>query len=62
MKMAIKLSSFFGQCKRVWHILKKPSLDEFKVISKVSAIGILIIGAVGFLVSGIMTYVNRFVG
>jgi protein transport protein SEC61 subunit gamma-like protein len=49
-----KLSSFFLKCKRVWQVLKKPSKDEFQQITKVSAIGIAIIGLLGFIVSLIM--------
>jgi protein transport protein SEC61 subunit gamma-like protein len=39
------------QYKRVWRLLKKPSKEEFLTISKVSAIGLLIIGALGFLIA-----------
>ena len=45
------IKSFFVKCKRVWQILKKPSRKEFEQVAKVSAIGILILGAIGFLVS-----------
>jgi protein translocase SEC61 complex gamma subunit len=34
--------------------MKKPTMKEFEMISKVSAIGILIIGILGFLVSMIV--------
>lgn len=46
-----KLRSFFIECRRVYKVTKKPSSDEFKVIVKVTAIGILIIGAIGFAIS-----------
>ena len=46
--------SFFVKCKRVWQALKKPSRKEFETIAKVSAIGILILGILGFLISIIM--------
>lgn len=49
-----KIKSFFAQCRRVWTILKKPSKEEFKTISKISAIGILAIGLVGFIIGAIM--------
>ncbi|MEK6908567.1 MAG: protein translocase SEC61 complex subunit gamma [Nanoarchaeota archaeon] len=49
-----KLKSFLSQCKRVWTVLKKPSKQEFLMISKISALGILAIGLVGFLISAIM--------
>ncbi|MCF7910635.1 protein translocase SEC61 complex subunit gamma [Candidatus Pacearchaeota archaeon] len=50
--------NFIMKCKRVWHALRKPSRKEFEMIAKVSAIGILILGAIGFLISMI---VNVFV-
>jgi protein translocase SEC61 complex gamma subunit len=49
-----KLSSEFIQYGRVWRLLKKPTMAEFKMISKVSAIGIMLIGAIGFAVSVVM--------
>lgn len=54
--MAIKekLTSFYLQCARVWHLLRKPSGDEFKAVSKVSALGILAIGAVGFIIADVI--------
>ncbi|NCN98802.1 protein translocase SEC61 complex subunit gamma [Candidatus Pacearchaeota archaeon CG10_big_fil_rev_8_21_14_0_10_35_219] len=51
-----KVKSFLLQSRRVWKILKKPSSEEFKVITKVSALGILIIGAAGFIVATIMSF------
>jgi protein transport protein SEC61 subunit gamma-like protein len=49
-----RIKSFFIQCKRVWMILRKPTTEEFKTIAKVSAIGLLIIGLAGFIISDIM--------
>ena len=57
MKIGTSTKSFFLKCKRVWHILKKPSRKEFETIAKVSAIGIGIIGALGFIISIILKYV-----
>jgi protein transport protein SEC61 subunit gamma and related proteins len=54
MKVLEKIKSFFGKCKRVWMVLKKPTRDEFLKVAKVSAVGILIIGVLGFLISIIM--------
>jgi len=45
-----KLKSFIIESKRVFRITKKPSMVEFKAIVKVSAIGIAIIGILGFLI------------
>jgi protein transport protein SEC61 subunit gamma-like protein len=49
--MLEKLKSFLVQSKRVWLVLRKPSMDEFQLIAKVSAIGILLIGLVGFIIA-----------
>lgn len=49
-----KLKSFLIQCGRVWSVLKKPTQDEYKAIAKVSALGILIIGALGFIIADIL--------
>lgn len=54
MTLWIKTKSFYIKCKRVWHTLKKPSRKEFEMVTKVSAIGILALGAFGFLISIIM--------
>ncbi len=35
--------------------MKKPTSEEFKNILKISALGILAIGALGFLIAEIMT-------
>jgi len=43
--------SFLVKCGRVWRVMKKPSPDEFKTISKVSLLGLLIIGFLGFAIS-----------
>ena len=53
----IDAKSFFFKSKRVWHVLKKPTRDEFEQITKISAIGILVVGFGGFLISIIMGYI-----
>ena len=45
-----RIKSFIKECKRVFMITKKPSMKEFKAIVKVTGIGILIIGILGFLI------------
>ncbi len=41
---------FIKECFRVLKITKKPTSYEFKTVMKVSALGVLVIGAIGFLV------------
>ena len=58
--MLSKLKSFIIQSKRVWHLLKKPSFEELKSIAKISAIGILILGAAGFVIADLIKILERF--
>jgi len=44
------MNRFFKECKRVLKVSKKPTTTEYLNFSKVTAIGILIIGAIGFLI------------
>jgi len=43
-----KLKNFAIESKRVFLITRKPTKQEFKIIVKVSAIGMLLIGLIGF--------------
>jgi protein transport protein SEC61 subunit gamma-like protein len=45
-----KIKNFIRECKRVLIVTKKPSKDEFKTIVKVSGLGIIIIGVIGFII------------
>ncbi len=54
--MLESLKLFALKSKRVWMIMKKPSRKEFELISKISAVGILLLGVIGFLVSIIVSY------
>ncbi|MBI1936135.1 protein translocase SEC61 complex subunit gamma [Candidatus Woesearchaeota archaeon] len=45
-----KIKSFVGECIRVLRVTKKPDAAEFKTIVKVSGLGILVIGLIGFIV------------
>ena len=53
-----KFKSFVSQCIRVWHLLKKPNKEEFTTIAKVSAIGLGLIGVIGFLISIFMNIIK----
>ena len=45
-----KLKNFINESIRVFKITKKPDSVEFKTVAKVTGIGTLIIGFIGFLV------------
>ena len=51
-----KLKYFFQECARVLKVTKKPDAVEFKTIVKVSGLGILIIGSLGFVVQMIKLF------
>ena len=52
-----KFKSFSAQCVRVWHLLRKPSMDEFKKVSLVAAVGLGLIGLLGFIIAITMSFV-----
>ena len=58
-RISSRIKSLFIQSARVWHILKKPTGEEFKTVAKVSAIGILVIGALGFLISDVIKIITK---
>jgi protein transport protein SEC61 subunit gamma and related proteins len=45
-----KLKVFWKKCKRVWIVMKKPTKKEYQLTAKVTAIGIAILGTIGFLI------------
>lgn len=48
MKFIEKIKNFIAQCKRVIIVANKPDIEEFKASAKISAIGIAVIGVIGF--------------
>ena len=53
-----RLKSFYAVCVRVFRITKKPTKDEYKAIVKVSGLGILLIGLLGFIIHLIDQFVK----
>ena len=45
-----KFKTFVSESIRVFKITKKPSSEEFKITAKVTSIGTLIIGFIGFII------------
>ncbi len=52
------LSSQWTQYVRLWRIMKKPSMSEFKMIAKVSAVGVLLLGFLGFSINLIINLIK----
>ena len=45
------VASFIKQCQRVLRVSRKPDREEYINVSKVTGIGIIIIGVVGFIIT-----------
>ena len=45
-----KTKRIYKECLRVLKVTKKPNAEEFKTIVKVSGLGIIIIGFIGFVI------------
>lgn len=48
--MIKKLKQFILECKRVLNVTKKPTKTEYSTIVKVSGLGIMVIGLIGFFI------------
>ena len=44
-----RLKAFYNECVRVLKVTQKPNRVEYMTVAKVAAIGLLIIGLIGFL-------------
>ncbi len=53
-----KFKKFLVECKRVLIVTKKPSGMEFRTIMKVSGLGMILIGLIGFLVMIIAYFIK----
>jgi protein transport protein SEC61 subunit gamma-like protein len=53
-----KFRSFVLESKRVFTVTKKPTKEEFKIIVKVSGIGMLIIGLMGFMIQILWQFIK----
>ena len=52
--MNINKESIYGflkQCERVLKVSKKPDAEEYKTVAKVTGLGIIIIGVIGFIIA-----------
>tara|TARA_Y100000310_G_C20551714_1_gene748426 strand:- start:863 stop:1051 length:189 start_codon:yes stop_codon:yes gene_type:complete len=53
-----KSKSFLLECKRVLKVTRKPTKDEFKTIVKVTALGMVVMGLIGFVIVMITQYIT----
>ena len=47
----VRFKSFLGECLRVLRVTRKPNKIEFKTIVKVSGLGMIVIGLIGFVIT-----------
>ncbi|MHA1368611.1 MAG: protein translocase SEC61 complex subunit gamma [Promethearchaeota archaeon] len=60
LKDPVRIKDFFSNLKRIIQIVRKPGRKEVELIARVSGIGILIIGGVGYLIQILGNLVNEF--
>lgn len=58
----MSIGSFLRSCKRVLKVATKPSKEEFWKTSKVTGLGILLIGAIGFVIFLIFQFGGMLLG
>jgi len=45
------LVDFIKLCQRVLHVSRKPGREEFLNVAKITGLGVIIIGTIGFIIS-----------
>ena len=53
-----ELKAFIQQCRRVLIITRKPTRDEFINVSKITGLGICLLGAIGFAIHVPIMYIK----
>ena len=46
-----RFKEFVRECGRVLKVTKKPNMKEYKVITIITGIGILVVGLIGFIIT-----------
>ena len=49
----MEISDLIKRCVRIFYISRKPTDDEFKEVAKVTAIGMVVIGVIGMIISSL---------
>jgi protein transport protein SEC61 subunit gamma and related proteins len=62
MSIYSKLSRFVAECRRVLKVTRKPSWPEYTSLAKVTGLGILVIGLLGFLLTFAKQMITVFLG
>ena len=59
MSISVKIVRKLKEYKRVLSISRKPNKDEFIATLKISGLGIMVIGVIGFIIQLIYQYIIR---
>jgi protein transport protein SEC61 subunit gamma-like protein len=51
--------SFIKQCRRVLIVSKRPDMEEYQNVTKVTGIGVIIIGVIGFIISILAQFIGK---
>ena len=57
----MEIADLLRRCVRILHIMRKPTNAEFSKVAKVTALGMLLFGLVGFIISATSNYLNAVV-
>ncbi|ENN96345.1 preprotein translocase subunit SecE [Methanocaldococcus villosus KIN24-T80] len=53
-----KLKEFLEECRRVWLVLKKPTKEEYINVAKITALGITVLGVIGYIIHVPAVYIK----
>lgn len=60
MNVQAKLSEFFKSSRRVWKLSRKPDRTEYTQTSKITGLGIVLLGLLGFVIMLIAELILRY--
>ena len=56
-----EVKEFLDECKRVWLVLRKPTKDEYLAVAKVTALGICLLGVIGYIIHVPAQYIKSII-
>ena len=62
MQLYTRLGRFVAECRRVLKVTRKPSWPEYTTLAKVTGLGVLVIGMLGFLLTFAKQMLEIFLG
>ncbi|WP_456416652.1 protein translocase SEC61 complex subunit gamma [Methanocaldococcus sp.] len=56
-----EFKEFLEECKRVWLVIKKPTMEEYINVAKITALGITLLGIIGYIIHVPATYIKNII-